>query len=87
MLAVGLLWFVSTGAIIWLDNLPRRTFPYSMAGAGLLAIVSLFGVIATSGDPSAAAAYWAFACATAICAYTSSVASLSTRPASSRTPQ
>lgn len=66
MLAVGLLWFVSTGAIIWLDNLPRRTFPYSMAGAGLLAIVSLFGVIATSGDPSAAAAYWAFACATAI---------------------
>jgi putative photosynthetic complex assembly protein 2 len=66
MLFVGLLWFVSTGAIIWLDNRPRRTFPWSMAGAGLLALVSVAGVVATGSDDSLVGAYWAFACATVI---------------------
>jgi putative photosynthetic complex assembly protein 2 len=66
MLFVGLLWFVSTGAIIWLDNLPRRTFRWSMAGAGLLALTALGGVFATAEDSSQSGAYLAFACATAI---------------------
>jgi len=66
MLFVGLLWFVSTGAIIWLDNLPRRTFRWSMMGAGVVALLGLAGVVATSSDASAAGAYAAFAGSTAI---------------------
>lgn len=66
MLFVGLLWFVSTGAIIWLDNLPRRTFRWSMAGAGAVALGGLVAVVASASDASASGAYLAFAAATAI---------------------
>jgi putative photosynthetic complex assembly protein 2 len=66
MLFVGLLWFVSTGAIIWLDNLPRRTFRWSMAGAGMLAGIGIWAAIASAADTSAIGAYVAFAAATAI---------------------
>lgn len=66
MLFVGLLWFVSTGAIIWLDNLPRHTFRWSMAGAGLLALAGLWAVVASADDASATGAYLAFAASTAI---------------------
>ncbi len=66
MLYVGLLWFVSTGAIIWLDNLPRRTFRWSMIGAALVALIGLAAVAITSADASITGAYIAFAAATAI---------------------
>jgi len=66
MLFVGLLWFVSTGAIIWLDNLPRRTFRWSMAGAGSVAVAGLWAVVASASDASATGAYVAFAASTAI---------------------
>lgn len=69
MLFVGLLWFVSTGAIIWLDNLPRRTFRWSMAGAGAVALISLCIVVLSASDTSAAGAYTAFAASTAIWAW------------------
>jgi putative photosynthetic complex assembly protein 2 len=69
MLFVGLLWFVSTGAIIWLDNRPRRTFRWSMAGATLVALAGLAAVVASAPDSSAAGAYTAFAAATAIWAW------------------
>lgn len=66
MLFVGLLWFVSTGAIIWLDNLPRRTFRWSMAGAALVALAGLWAAIASASDASVVGAYTAFAASTAI---------------------
>jgi putative photosynthetic complex assembly protein 2 len=66
MLFVGLLWFVSTGAIIWLDNRPGHTFRRSMAGASLVALIGLAAVIASASDASAAGAYVAFAASTAI---------------------
>lgn len=66
MLFVGLLWFVSTGAIIWLDNRPRSTFRASMAGATLMALVGLAAVVQSAADTSAAGAYIAFAASTAI---------------------
>lgn len=69
MLYVGLIWFVSTGAIIWLDNLPRSTFRWSMAGATLVAVTGFAGAIVTASDASAAGAYLAFAAATAIWAW------------------
>jgi putative photosynthetic complex assembly protein 2 len=66
MLFVGLLWFVSTGAIIWLDNRHPRTFRASMAGASLVAALGLWAVIASASDASATGAYIAFAASTAI---------------------
>ena len=54
-------WWFSTGAIIFLDNLPQRTFRYSIAGATILLAVSAYGLAATSGDTSLRGAYAAFA--------------------------
>ncbi len=53
-------WWFSTGAIILLDNLPRRTFPYSMAAATALLAVSLVGLGVSAGDATVGGAYRAF---------------------------
>jgi putative photosynthetic complex assembly protein 2 len=66
ILYVGLLWFVSTGAIVWLDNRPRPTFKWSMAGAGITAIGGLWATRAVAGDTSPTGAYVGFAAATLI---------------------
>ncbi len=66
VLFVLLVWWFSTGAILWLDGLPRRTFRWSMLGATLVAGVALWGLAATSGTTTAAGAYLAFACGLAI---------------------
>lgn len=66
MLFVGLVWFVSTGAIIWLDNRHPRTFRASMAGASLVALLGLAGVVVSAADAGASGAYLAFAASTAI---------------------
>jgi putative photosynthetic complex assembly protein 2 len=54
------LWWFTTGAIIFLDGLPRRTFVTSMAAATVLLVVSVHGLSVTSTDTSVAGAYWAF---------------------------
>ena len=38
-----LLWWASTGVILYLDGLDRRTFVWSMAGATVLLGISLWG--------------------------------------------
>ena len=53
-------WWFSTGAIIFLDNLPQRTFRYSMVGATLLLFASAYGLARTSGDTTLRGAYAAF---------------------------
>jgi putative photosynthetic complex assembly protein 2 len=53
-------WWFSTGAIIFLDNLPRKTFRYSMIGATLVFAASAYGLAASSGDVSLRGAYVAF---------------------------
>ena len=55
-------WWFSTGLIIFLDGLPRRTFRWSMLGATVLLAASLWGIGRTSHDPTVAGAYWAFTC-------------------------
>ncbi|WP_132254549.1 putative photosynthetic complex assembly protein PuhE [Methylobacterium segetis] len=60
--AVAIWWF-STGLIILLDHLPRRTFRWSMAGASLVLAASLWAVRASAGDASEAGAYTAFTAA------------------------
>jgi putative photosynthetic complex assembly protein 2 len=63
---VALVWFVSTGAIIWLDNKPVETFGASLLGATVLAAFATVGVLASAGDTSATGGYIAFASATLI---------------------
>jgi putative photosynthetic complex assembly protein 2 len=55
-------WWFSTGVILYLDGLPRRTFGWSMAGATGLLAAALYGLAIGSGDASVAGAYLAFTC-------------------------
>jgi putative photosynthetic complex assembly protein 2 len=62
IVATLLMWWASTGVILYLDGLSRRTFAWSMAGSTGLFLLALWGMSATSGETSAASAYCAFAC-------------------------
>ncbi|WP_291295296.1 putative photosynthetic complex assembly protein PuhE [Elioraea sp.] len=62
-------WWFSTGAILYLDGLPPRTFRLSLAGASLLALLALWGLVATSGDGSVTGTYLAFVCALMVWAW------------------
>jgi putative photosynthetic complex assembly protein 2 len=54
------LWWFTTGAIIFLDGLPRRTFVLSMAAATVVLVISIHGLSVTSTDTTISGAYWAF---------------------------
>jgi putative photosynthetic complex assembly protein 2 len=56
-------WWFSTGAILYLDGLPRRTFKWTMTGATVLLGLALAGLSASSAVTTVAGAYCAFACA------------------------
>ena len=56
-------WWFSTGAILYLDGLPARTFRWSMLGATALTVLALYGLVASCDDTSLAGAYCAFTCA------------------------
>lgn len=62
-------WWFSTGAILWLDGLPRRTFPVTMAGATVLLVAALWGLGHTRHDVSVSGAYCAFTCALLVWAW------------------
>jgi putative photosynthetic complex assembly protein 2 len=66
VLFVLVAWWSSTGAILWLDRLPRRTFPWSFAAVSALALLALVGLAASRDGEGPAAAYLAFACGLAI---------------------
>lgn len=53
-------WWFSTGLIVFLNNLPPRTFPYSMAAFTAIAGVSLYRLAQASQDSSVTGAYAAF---------------------------
>ncbi len=55
-------WWFSTGLIMYLDGLPRRTFRWSMLGATALFAASLWGLSASCTDLSTRGAYCAFSC-------------------------
>lgn len=60
------MWFVGTGAVVWLDSRPRATFRTSFRAAGLVALAATAIVWTTRGDPSPAGAYIGFAAGIAI---------------------
>ena len=59
-------WWFSTGAILYLDGLPRWTFKYSLTVATVVLAVALVGLAATRDDLRPSAAYLAFTCAVAV---------------------
>lgn len=62
-------WWFSTGAIIYLDGLPRRTFKWSMLAATLLLVAGFCGLWVSASDTSVQSAYVAFASALAVWAW------------------
>ncbi|MCF1502627.1 putative photosynthetic complex assembly protein PuhE [Afifella sp. H1R] len=55
-------WWFSTGAILYLDGLPRRTFRWSLAGATVLLGAAFYGLAVSSRDASVSGAFVAFTC-------------------------
>jgi putative photosynthetic complex assembly protein 2 len=60
------LWWASTGAIILLYRLPRRTYALSFGAATLVLLACLFGLYAARDDTSLLGAYLAFTCGTLV---------------------
>lgn len=67
--ATLMLWWASTGVILYLDGLSRRTFVWSLIGATGLFLVALWGMSVTRAETSAASAYCAFSCGLMIWAW------------------
>ncbi|WP_310496514.1 putative photosynthetic complex assembly protein PuhE [Sandarakinorhabdus sp.] len=63
LLFATVLWFVATGFVLWLDQLPSHTWPISIMIATIASGFAMGGVITTAELTSPAAAYAAFACA------------------------
>jgi putative photosynthetic complex assembly protein 2 len=57
-----LVWWFSTGAILYLDGLPRTTYRWSMLGATAVLAAGLYGLFATRHDTGVSGAYVAFLC-------------------------
>jgi len=58
-----LVWWFTTGVILWLDGLPRRTHACSMYGMTALALAALVVTVRSAGDASVAGAYMGFGAA------------------------
>jgi putative photosynthetic complex assembly protein 2 len=56
-------WWFSTGAILFLDGLPRATWRWSMLGASVVFVAALYGLAASAGDTGVLGAYCGFTCA------------------------
>jgi len=59
-LAAVLLWWFATGLLIYLDGLPRRTFPWTLAAATLLAAGGLWAIAWSGAHPTPVGAGVAF---------------------------
>ena len=55
-----LIWWFSTCLILYLDNLPRSTFRWSMGAATATLMAALYGLAVSATDTSASGAYIAF---------------------------
>src|SRR5687768_13570766 len=57
-----LVWWASTGALLWINRLPARTHPFAFAALTALAVAALAGLWASSASGTVAGAYCAFSC-------------------------
>jgi putative photosynthetic complex assembly protein 2 len=62
----ALVWWFTTGIILYLDGLPQRTFRWSMGAATVLAGIAAYVLHTSSTDMSVNGAYTAFSCAIAV---------------------
>jgi putative photosynthetic complex assembly protein 2 len=62
-------WWFSTGVILYLDGLPRRTFRITLGVATLLLALALLGLYATRDDTRITGAYLAFTCGVVVWAW------------------
>lgn len=62
VLYVFFVWWFSTGAILYLDGLDRRTYPLTFCVASGVLVLALVGISKTAGDLSVWAAYVSFTC-------------------------
>jgi putative photosynthetic complex assembly protein 2 len=62
-------WWFSTGLILWLDGLPRRTFRWSLLGATVVLAVASYALAQSSHVTTRAGAYVAFTSAIGIWAW------------------
>lgn len=58
-----LLWWFSTGAILWLVRLPRAAAGWTLGLSSVVAIAALIGLAFSARDDSVTGAYLAFGCA------------------------
>ena len=63
------LWWFSTGVLLYVDHLPKKTFRRSLAVASVLALVGLYSLVVSSHDASVGQAYLAFVSALAVWAW------------------
>ncbi|UPY35324.1 putative photosynthetic complex assembly protein PuhE [Sediminicoccus sp. KRV36] len=62
-------WWFGTALVFLLDQLPRRSFRWTMAGATAALGGALYGVVALADDVSVSAAYLGFACGVLVWAW------------------
>lgn len=62
-------WWFSTGVILFLNGLPRRTFKWTMLGTSVLLLIALLGLALTRNDTSIGGAYLAFTCGVLVWAW------------------
>lgn len=62
-------WWLSTGLVLLLDGLPRRTFRMSMGGLTLLGLAAMVCLTRTAQHATVAGAYAAFLCALLVWAW------------------
>lgn len=56
------IWWFSTGAILYVDGLPRSTFSWTMVWATLILALAVIGFVKTAHMPTIEGAYLAFLC-------------------------
>lgn len=64
-----LVWWFSTGVVLWLGRLPRRTHGLSLSTGALLAVMSFVGLVRSSHGDTAASAYCGFVTAVLLWAW------------------
>jgi putative photosynthetic complex assembly protein 2 len=57
-----IVWWASTGVILYLDGLPKRTFGRSLLGATAVLAAALYGIANLRGESTVVGAYLSFAC-------------------------
>jgi putative photosynthetic complex assembly protein 2 len=69
VLFAAFVWWFATGALLWLNGLPRKAHPWILTAATAGLAASVVGVVHSAGDPTPAGAYCAFACTIGVWAW------------------